>query len=114
MNEKPRERQPLAGERRDPAKSWLPRPLAQRGDQLARRRIPLAARSEAAVDHLLEMIAAWEPAHVLAAHRGLDVAVQQQSGEESDLVDVVALLPSAHSAPRDFVRCVKEIEGVGR
>ena len=65
------------------------------------------------MDHLLEMIAAWEPAHVLAPHRGLDVAVQQQPGEESDLVDVVALLPATHSAPRDFVRRVKEIERVG-
>src|SRR5258708_4493915 len=58
------------------------------------------------------MVAAGQPAHILAVHRRANVAVEQESGDQSDLIDVVALLPPPHLAPRDLVRRVHQIEGV--
>src|SRR5690242_21711533 len=65
--------------------------LTERVDQLARGLVALAPRAEAAVDDLLEMVAAREAPHVLAPHRGGDVAAEQHRRDESDLVDVVEI-----------------------
>jgi hypothetical protein len=39
-------------------------------------------------------------------HRRPDVAVEQEPGDQSDLIDVVALLPTPHLAPRNLIRRV--------
>src|ERR1043166_3424726 len=87
--------------------------MPKRRNQLARRLVALAARSQTAMNDFLEMIAAWKFAHILAVHRARHVAAQQHRGEESDLINVVSLLPAADLAPRDLVRDVKQIEIVG-
>src|SRR5947209_15555894 len=65
------------------------------------------------MDHFLEVIAARQLAHVLAPHRTRDLAAQQHRGNESDLIDVVALLPAANLPPRDLRRRVEDVERVG-
>src|SRR6185312_12582008 len=100
--EEPGEREVFPRQRRDSTQSWLLRSLAERRDQLTRGFVPPAPRSEAAMDHFLEMIAARQRANVLAAHRFRDVAAQQHRRDESDLIDIVALLPPPHPAPRNF------------
>src|SRR4051794_21142646 len=65
------------------------------------------------MDDLLQMVAAGETTNILAVHGLRDVAAKQHRGEQADLIDVVALLPAPHPAPRDLVRHVEEIERVG-
>src|SRR4051812_40719703 len=88
--------------------------MPQRLDQLARRLVAFAARAEAAINHFLEVIAAWQPTHIAAAHRTRDVAAQQHRREQADLIHVVALLPAANPAPRDLRRRIEQIERIGR
>jgi hypothetical protein len=60
------------------------------------------------------MIAAGETTHFLAAHRPRDVAAQQHRRDQTDLIDVVTLLPAADLTPRNLARRVEGIESVGR
>src|SRR6476469_7537308 len=108
------ERDALPLQARHAAEARLLRRLPEGGYQLARRLVALAARAEAAVDHLLEVVAAGEVADVLAQHRARDVAAEQHRGEEPDLIDVVALLPAPHPSPGDPIRDVEQVEGVRR
>src|SRR3954463_2371983 len=58
------------------------------------------------------MIGAGKLAHILAAHWLGYIAAQQHDSDQTDLVDVVALLPAPLFAPGDFVRHVKDVERV--
>src|SRR6266550_9416712 len=87
--------------------------MAERRDQVPGGLVTFAAHAEAAVDDLLEMIAAGQLADITAADRAGDVAPQQHHGDQADLVDVIALLPAAHSAPGDLVGHVEQVESVG-
>src|SRR5688572_1543938 len=111
--EKPGERHPFARERGNAPELRCRARVPQRRHQVARGFIATPARAQAAVNHFLEMIAARQRAHVLAANRARDVAAQQHHGDQADLIDVVALLPAPHPAPRDLVWNVEEIERVG-
>src|SRR5689334_568737 len=59
------------------------------------------------------MIAAGKASHIATAHWIADVAAQQHRRDQTDLIDVVALLPATHSAPRDLRRSIERIECVG-
>src|SRR6476659_9202108 len=65
------------------------------------------------MDYFLQMIRAWEQSHVFAPHRLRDVTAQQHHRYQSDLIDVVALLPASHFAPCDFTRHMEKTERVG-
>src|SRR4051794_37753085 len=56
------------------------------------------------------MIAAGKVAHVATSHRTLDLTAQHHRRDEPDLIDVVALLPPAHLAPRDLARRIEWVE----
>ncbi len=103
----------LALETGDPPAMRLLWPMMQRRDQLAGGFVSLAARAEAAIDDFLEMIAAGEATHIATAHLISDVATQQHRGDQSDLVNVVALLPATHASPGDLRRRVERVECVG-
>src|SRR6476660_4966804 len=112
-HQKTGERETLAGETVDSAEARLFGPLSKGGDQLTRSFVSFAARSKAAMDHFLQMIRAWEQPNVFAPHRLRDVAAEQHHRYQSDLIDVVALLPPAHFAPCDFTRHMEKTERVG-
>src|SRR5213594_2307958 len=59
------------------------------------------------------MIAARKTADIATAHRACDVAAQQHRRYQSYLIDVVALLPTPHSSPRDLRRRVEHVERIG-
>src|SRR3954470_5281196 len=86
--------------------------MAERLDQLAGRLVALPARAEAAVDDFLEVIAARQSTHIAATHRIRDVATQQHRRDQAQLIDVVALLPPTHSAPRNLRRCIEDVERI--
>src|SRR5689334_18553858 len=56
------------------------------------------------------MIATGQLADVLAAHWARDVTAQEHCRDLRHLIDVVALLPTAHLSPRDLRRRVEGIE----
>src|SRR5690242_2648572 len=94
------------------AESWLGVGFAERGDQVAGGLVAFAADAETAVDDFLEVIAAREAADVLAVHRAFDVTLEQHGRDESDLIDVVPLLPAADLPPGDLRRRVEDVERV--
>src|SRR6185503_17244304 len=58
------------------------------------------------------MIAAGETADGFTVHRAHGIATQQHCRDQAHLVDVVALLPPSHFAPRDLVRNAEDVERV--
>src|SRR4051794_12392225 len=58
------------------------------------------------------MVAARKAAHVLASHRLRHVASKQHHGDQTDLIDVVAPLPSPNFSPSDLIRHMKQIERI--
>src|SRR5882672_1695727 len=102
----------LAVEASDAAEIGLLRSVTQGSNQLARGLIPLAPRPEASVDHFLELVAAWETTDIATPHRTLNVTAQQHRRDQTDLVNVVALLPAPNPAPCDLGRRGKNIESV--
>src|SRR6185437_16348348 len=109
--EVPREREALPRQAGNSTESRIRRPLTKRRDEFTGRLVPSAPRAEAAMDHFLEMVAARQRANVLATHCLRDVAAQEHGRDESDLIDVVALLPAAYPTPCDFRGHVEQIEG---
>src|SRR5258706_6986920 len=87
--------------------------MPQRLDQLVRRLVSLSSRAKATIDDFLEVIAAWKTAHGATGHRARGVSTQDHRGNQPDLVDVIALLPAAHSSPRDLGRHIEQVERVG-
>ena len=88
--------------------------LTQRLDQLVGALVALAALADAAVDDLLQMIAAREPAHVEVRIRSSALAFHQHAEQLPDLVHVVARLPLGHHAVEDLARCRERIHRSGR
>src|SRR5688572_28560660 len=86
--------------------------MPQRGNELAGGLIALAAHAEAPVNDLFQVVAAREVPHVATANRTRYVTPQQHDSDQSDLVDVIALLPSPNFSPRDLRRGVEHVEGI--
>ena len=82
----------------------------QRFDQLVGALVALAALADAAVDDLLQMIAAGQPAHVAGAEAHARIALDQHAQQLSDLIHVVARLPLRRRAGEDVARCGERVE----
>ena len=67
--------------------------FCRRVDQLVGVLVSLAPLADAAVDDLLQMIAAGQAAHVRRADPGAGIALRQHRQQLADLIDVVARLP---------------------
>ena len=80
------------------------RRVAQRVDQLVGALVALAALAEAAIDDLLEVIAAREEPHVRRADARPRVALDQHAQQLADLIDVVARLPLRRGSGQDVAR----------
>src|SRR6267378_7102123 len=87
--------------------------MPQGGNELACRLVATAASPQAAVNDLLQVVAAGKAPHVATAHGTRDVTAEQHGRELTDLIDVVALLPAPDPSPGDLRRRVEQVEGVG-
>ena len=76
----------------------------ERVDQLVRALVSLAALAEAAVDHLLQMIAAGEAPDLVLEDPLPRVPLHQHPDELPHLVHVVARLPLGRGAREDVTR----------
>src|SRR5438445_8966767 len=111
--EEPGERHATSLEAPDPAGRKLLWTLPQRGNQLAGRLVALLPRAEAAMNDLLQVIAARESSDVAAPHGAMDVAPEQHRNQLAHLINVIALLPLAHLPPGDLGRCSQRVECIG-
>src|SRR6266851_3696565 len=107
------EGEPLSPETLDAAYRQLLRTMPQGSNELAGGLVAAAAGAQAAVNDLLQVVAAGKATNVATAHGTRDVAAQQHRRQLADLIDVVALLPLPDPSPRDLRRRVEEVEGIG-
>src|SRR5262245_47705067 len=107
------ERQVHAFERAEHAGPQGRRRVAQRVDQLIGALVALATLADAAIDDLLQVVAARETAHVAGAEALLGAALHQHADELTDLVHVVARLPLRHHTFDDLARRGESIHPPG-
>src|SRR5690606_9482322 len=79
-------------------------PLAERLDQLVRALVPLAALADAAIDDLLQRIAAVEPLDLRQPDARPGVALDQHAQELTHLIHIVSRLPLGSRPGEDVAR----------
>ncbi len=108
------EREVHAPEAPDRAALLEHRRVPERVDQLVGALVALAPFADAAVDDLLQMVAAREPADLRRADADVRVALHEHAEQLADLVDVVARLPLRHRAREDVARRGHRVHGARR
>ena len=102
LAEHAREGEVHALERPQHARLERGRRVAQGLDELVRAQVAFPPLAQAAVDDLLEVVAAGQAPDLLGGHAHPRVALDQHAQQLADLVDVVARLPLGRGAVEDL------------
>src|SRR4029453_2499862 len=87
--------------------------IAQRVDELVCALVALAPFAEAAVNDLLQVIAAGQAANIRRADACAGVPLDEHADQLSDLIDVVARLPFRRRPSEDVACRGKQVHGAG-
>src|SRR5205085_5912611 len=87
--------------------------MLERIDQLLRAVVAFPPLADAAIDDLLQMIAAGKRANVISADPRARVAAHEHAGQLAHLIDIIARLPFRRGAIENFTRRRQTIHGAG-